>query len=65
MGTPLLLEFELVENAAAVVAVFGQFNLYDAEIRALRFACDADAEASLEVQIHPRSGNAPGESLRN
>ncbi|MBC8119988.1 MAG: hypothetical protein H7X75_10480 [Burkholderiaceae bacterium] len=52
METPPLPDFTLVEHAAAVVAVFGQFNLYDAEIRALRFARGPDYEGSFEVDFH-------------
>src|SRR5690349_18080468 len=55
MESPPLPAFELVEDAA-VVAVFGQFNLYDADVRTLRFTTGAGPGAVLEIDL-----DLPGE----
>lgn len=36
MDSPPLPAFDAVENSEAVVSIFGHFNLYDAELRAVR-----------------------------
>jgi hypothetical protein len=51
MESPPLPAYDLVEAAAAVVAVFGQFNLYDADLRALQFTTDAERGAALDLEF--------------
>ena len=36
MGSPPLPAFDMIANSEAVIAIFGQFNLYDAELRTVR-----------------------------
>ena len=51
MNRPSLPSTEVVENARAVVSVFGQFNLYDAELRAVRLTLDPGGEPALEAEF--------------
>lgn len=48
---PPLPEFSLVESSEAVVSIFGQFNLYDAELRAVRLSATAGVPA-LEADFY-------------
>ena len=36
MDSPPLPAFDAISNSEAVIAIFGQFNLYDADLRAIR-----------------------------
>ena len=53
MESPPLPAFDSVLNSEAVVAIFGQFNLYDAELRAVRLMA-VEGAPCLEADFYLR-----------
>ena len=67
MDSPPLPTFDAIANSEAVIAIFGQFNLYEADLRAVRLAVagvpslEADFYLPGELAVRVDAGQRPAE----